>query len=175
MLHKHAVNALVTSAPSSLPSVRASLCTRKARGGPWHGGAEQGSHQEEPDLKNPGAVQVWAEFEPDQHCRTGAVVAGGRRVLPGVRGSRAGALRGRAEYASHPLFRRLLDDAEREYGHAARARLRCRATSTRSSTSCGTWSMAMAVETKMRSARPCRRRQSAACGASGRTAPQDTG
>ena len=29
----------------------------------------------------------------------------------------------RAEYASHPLFRRLLDDAEREYGHAARGPL----------------------------------------------------
>ncbi|KAG0517171.1 hypothetical protein BDA96_09G065300 [Sorghum bicolor] len=27
----------------------------------------------------------------------------------------------RAEDASHPLFRRLLDDAEREYGHAARS------------------------------------------------------
>ncbi|OEL33176.1 hypothetical protein BAE44_0005806, partial [Dichanthelium oligosanthes] len=29
----------------------------------------------------------------------------------------------RAEFASHPLFRRLLDDAEREYGHAARGPL----------------------------------------------------
>ncbi|XP_066363648.1 auxin-responsive protein SAUR50-like [Miscanthus floridulus] len=29
----------------------------------------------------------------------------------------------RAEYASHPLFRRLLDDAEREYGHVARGPL----------------------------------------------------
>ncbi|XP_066365169.1 auxin-responsive protein SAUR65-like [Miscanthus floridulus] len=29
----------------------------------------------------------------------------------------------RAEYASHTLFRRLLDDAEREYGHAARGPL----------------------------------------------------
>jgi len=29
----------------------------------------------------------------------------------------------RAEFASHPLFRRLLDDSEREYGHAARGPL----------------------------------------------------
>jgi SAUR family protein len=29
----------------------------------------------------------------------------------------------RAVYASHPLFRRLLDDAEREYGHAVRGPL----------------------------------------------------
>ncbi|CAN6349834.1 unnamed protein product [Urochloa humidicola] len=56
--------------------------------------------------------------------RIGAVAAAGRAApvagcFPVYVGPERARFVVRAELAAHPLFRRLLDDAEREYGHAA--------------------------------------------------------
>nr|CAB3460376.1 unnamed protein product [Digitaria exilis] len=60
--------------------------------------------------------------------RIGAAAAAGRAApvagcFPVYVGPERARFVVRAEFASHPLFRRLLDDAEREYGHAARGPL----------------------------------------------------
>ncbi|CAN6345428.1 unnamed protein product [Urochloa humidicola] len=63
-----------------------------------------------------------------ERCRSGlsriGAVAAGRSApvagcFPVYVGSERARFVVRAELAAHPLFRRLLDDAEREYGHAA--------------------------------------------------------
>ncbi|CAL4895476.1 unnamed protein product [Urochloa decumbens] len=60
-----------------------------------------------------------------ERCRSGlSRIAGGRAApvagcFPVYVGPEQARFVVRAELAAHPLFRRLLDDAEREYGHAA--------------------------------------------------------
>ncbi|KAL5221333.1 hypothetical protein ABZP36_026046 [Zizania latifolia] len=64
-----------------------------------------------------------------ERCKSGLSPAGGRAAatVAGCFSVYVGPERERfvvrAEYANHPLFRRLLDDAEREYGYAAQGPL----------------------------------------------------
>ncbi|WVZ67594.1 hypothetical protein U9M48_016648 [Paspalum notatum var. saurae] len=62
-----------------------------------------------------------------QRCKSGLSSSGSRASPPGCFSVYVGPERDRfvvrAECANHPLFRRLLDDAEREYGYAAQGPL----------------------------------------------------
>uniref|UniRef100_A0A0D9V9Q8 Uncharacterized protein n=1 Tax=Leersia perrieri TaxID=77586 RepID=A0A0D9V9Q8_9ORYZ len=66
-----------------------------------------------------------------ERCKSGLAAAGGGRATAApvagcftvYVGDERERFVVRAEYANHPLFRRLLDDAEREYGYAAQGPL----------------------------------------------------